>query len=41
MIKVADKARIEAAKLMKDDGYDPSCLAYTWFIINFMIFKIE
>ena len=24
MIKVADKARIEAAKLMKDDGYDPS-----------------
>ena len=24
MIKVADKARIEAAKLMKHDGYDPS-----------------
>ena len=24
MIKVADKARIEAAKLMKIDGYDPS-----------------
>jgi iron-sulfur cluster assembly protein len=24
MIKVADKARVEAAKLMKHDGYDPS-----------------
>ncbi len=24
MIKVADKARVEAAKLMKIDGYDPS-----------------
>ena len=24
MIKVADKARFEVAKLMKDDGYNPS-----------------
>ena len=24
MIKVADKAKVEVTKLMKDDGYNPS-----------------